>query len=168
MNLTKFFQAVTEFTREVSKYTVLNISVINKIGNVLGNVLRHFKVLRICLYILPKGFFSSSICRGRQNRWVWIPFIRTKVIIVRLLSQKVSIENMTELVCKHTENYLVSVFASLCLGNERMSRVNLNGHIIGSSKETVFRVPVNINTNTPVIMIPTCLCSCQVFKVSRK
>ena len=160
MNLSKFFQAVTEFTREVSKYTVLNISIINQIGYVLRNILRHFKVLCIFLHILPKSFFSSGVCRGCQNRWVRIPFIRTKIIVMGLLSQKVSIENMTELVCKHTENYLVSIFASLCLGNERMSCVDLNGHIIGSSKETVFRVPVNINTDTPVIMIPTCLCSC--------
>ena len=61
----------------------------------------------------------------------------TKIIVMRLSCQEIGIENMTELVSKDAENYLVSVFASLGFGNERMTGIDLNGHIIGSCKETV-------------------------------
>ncbi|WP_281962288.1 hypothetical protein [Bacteroides nordii] len=137
VNLSKFFQTIAELTREVGEHTVFHITVVNDVGNVACNILRHFKVLWIFLHVLPKSIFSSGICRGSQNRWVWIPFMCTKIIVMRLSCQEIGIENMTEFVSKDAENYLVSVFASLGFGNERMTGIDLNGHIIGSCKETV-------------------------------
>ena len=77
-----------------------------------------------------------------------------------LRRQEIGVQNVPELVSKHTKNYLVSVFASFRLRNEGMTCIDLDRHIIGSRKERVLGIPINVDTDAPVIVIPACLCSC--------
>ena len=49
-----------------------------------------------------------------------------------------------------------------------MPCVDTNLHIVRCRREGIFGLPVQVHTDTAVVMVPPCLCCCRIFKVTRQ
>ena len=142
MDLTQILQTVTEFTREGVQDAVLDIAVLNNIGDVSGKILDHLQVFRVVFDVFPHFLFATCIIRLLESRWMRIPLIGTKIIVMSLLSQEVCKQNMSQLMRENSGHDLEPVLATFYFCDHRISAVDTHREIIGGSKERVLWLPI--------------------------
>ena len=89
-------------------------------------------------------------------------------ICMSLFAEKIGIQYMSEFVSKQSRHNIVAVFSAFCFGYKLVSAVYADKLVICAGNAAVFRVPIQINTDTTIVFIPFCLCRCNVFKMSCK
>ena len=142
MDLTQIFQTVTEFAREDIQNAVLDIAVLDNIGDVSGKILDHLQVFRVVLDVFPHFLFATCIIRLCESRWMRVPLIRTKIIGMSLLSQEVCKQNVPQFMRKDSGHDLEPVLATLYLCDHWISAIDAHREIIGGSKERVLWFPI--------------------------
>ena len=75
---------------------------------------------------------------------------------------------MPQLVRKHAAHDLIPILAPFDLGHQWMARVDADLHIVRCRSEGILGFPVEIYTDTTVVMIPSGLCCCQILKMPRQ
>ena len=168
MTLTQRFQAVAERTGEAVQHPVFDIPVFNDIGNVRRDLMDHLQVLRVLLDIFPERFLIPGIRRQPESRRARIPFEAVQIVVISLGRKKIRKEHMPQFVRKHTAHDLIPILASFDLGHQRMPRVDADLHIVCCCCEGILGLPVQVHTDTTVIMIPSGLCCCQILKMPRQ
>ena len=168
MTLTQRFQTVAECTGEAVQHPIFDIPVFNDIGDVRRNLMDHLQVLWVLLDIFPERFLVPGIRRQPESRRARIPFEAVQIVVISLGRKKIGKEHMPQLVRKHTAHDLIPILASFDLGHQRMPRVDADLHIVCCCREGILGLPVQVHTDTTVIMIPSGLCCCQILKMPRQ
>ena len=138
------------------EHTVFNIPILQHIGDVMGCRLHHVQIFRISLDIGPKICLPAQI-RGIERGPHWIPATGSEVIVVSLEGQKIREEHMPQFMGKHPGHNLIAVFTPAYLRHSGMPGVYEDAVVVRTGGGGVLCIPEQIDPDTPVVMIASCL-----------
>ena len=161
------FQAVAQRTAELRKEPVLNIGILDDIGNLVRDIPEHFHILRLLFCIFPQSPFIGGIHRQLVNRSRRIPLASTEIIVIGLARQKIRVQAVPQFMGKQTANDLVAVLAPSVLGHQLVACIDQDRQIVGAGHLAGLWTPADGYMDAAVVLIPR-LCHGHVFKMTRK
>ena len=161
-------QVIAQNTGKLGKDPVLDVSILQHIGDEGRNQHGILQIPPVQLHIVPEVSLIGNVPGSLQLRWCRIPFVFLQEVQIRLLRQKIGIQHVAQLMCEKAGHHLIAIHAAPYLGDTGVARIDYDAGVVGTGGISVVRIPVDVDMHSAVVTVTLGLSSCHIFKVTCK